>query len=513
MYPTLAAGLLAVLPLAQSFYIAPFEDALFAADKHESHSHDVSRSLTSASSDVGLESRAVQSGGDCGPSAGNAVCASGLCCSSDGVCGTGTPFCGAPDCQLSFGPACDGNQTPPGKDTSAVPRPLFGSVPYGVDISHCTVKGKVALTFDDGPYIYTTDLLNVLKSNNVKATFFVVGANGGKGQIQDPATGYPAIIKRMYAEGHQIGSHTWSHQDLSAVTAQQRHDQIVKNEMALVDILGFFPTYLRPPYTKWNDDALNDLKALGYHVTNYDIDTRDWQGDYTYAQNVYTNILSQHSPASSSWISIEHDIKDKTVHGFVQYMIDQARQLGYQLVTVGECLGDPQANWYRDPTTGQPYDPSRMAAAAAAATTVAGTAPPPPPPPSSSSSSSPSSIVSVITSSPSSPGTSSPAQATKALNPGSSTTTQASSGSGSGPSSKTSSSAQGSSSSPSPTPVANPNFGAGTGNTTTTSSVSVASAITTSATATQTKAQSGAVRSGDSAFGVLLAIFVLLVVF
>ncbi len=128
--------------------------------------------------------------------------------------------------------------------------------------------GKVALTFDDGPYIYTSDLLNLLKSNNVTATFFVVGANGGKGQIQDPATGYPAIIQRMRTDGHQIGSHTWSHQDLSALTAQQRHDQIIRNEIALTDILGYFPTYLRPPYTRWNNDVLNDLKTLGYHVVS-----------------------------------------------------------------------------------------------------------------------------------------------------------------------------------------------------------------------------------------------------
>lgn len=124
----------------------------------------------------------------------------------------------------------------------------------------------VALTFDDGPYIYTADLLDLLQKNNVTATFFVVGANGGKGQIENAGTGYPAIIQRMIADGHQVGSHTWSHQDLATLTATQRHDQIVWNEMALVDILGFFPTYLRPPYTDWNQAALNDLLALGYHV-------------------------------------------------------------------------------------------------------------------------------------------------------------------------------------------------------------------------------------------------------
>jgi peptidoglycan/xylan/chitin deacetylase (PgdA/CDA1 family) len=147
-----------------------------------------------------------------------------------------------------------------------VPRPLFGSVPYGVEISHCTVPGKVALTFDDGPYIYTSDMLDLLKANNVNATFFVVGANGGKGEIQDPNTGYPAIIRRMIAENHQVGSHSWSHQDLTSGTVQQRRDQIIKNEIAFNDILGMWPTYFRPPYTLENAYLLNDLKNLGYHV-------------------------------------------------------------------------------------------------------------------------------------------------------------------------------------------------------------------------------------------------------
>jgi peptidoglycan/xylan/chitin deacetylase (PgdA/CDA1 family) len=141
-------------------------------------------------------------------------------------------------------------------------------VPYGVDLYHCTLNGMVALTFDDGPYIYTTSLLDVLARNSVKATFFVVGDNGGKGQIQDPSTGYPAIIRRMVADGHQVGSHTWGHQDLATLTAQQRRDQIILNEIALVEILGYFPTYMRPPYTSWNAESLVELGNLGYHVVS-----------------------------------------------------------------------------------------------------------------------------------------------------------------------------------------------------------------------------------------------------
>ncbi|CAK7206625.1 hypothetical protein SEUCBS139899_009425 [Sporothrix eucalyptigena] len=319
-----------------------------------------------------LVKRDVQAGGGCGTQNNNAVCAAGLCCSDAGVCGTGGAFCTAPACQISAGPACDGNQTPAGADTSQIPRPLFGNIPYGVDVSHCTVTGKVAITFDDGPYLYTSALLDILKSNNVTATFFVVGNNGAKGMINNPATGYPATLRRMIADGHQIGSHTWSHQDLSLITAQQRRDQIVKNEIALNDVLGVIPTYLRPPYTHWTQDGLNDLKTFGYHVLNYDIDTRDWQGNYTVAETTYSTILSQHSPSSSSWISLEHDIYNTTVHMFAQYIIDTARQLNYQLVTVGECLGDPESNWYRNTTTGQPIDTSvlhKFVASAGSATT------------------------------------------------------------------------------------------------------------------------------------------------
>lgn len=135
-------------------------------------------------------------------------------------------------------------------------------------IYSCTVPGTAALTYDDGPYLYTSELLDILKSYGVKATFFITGVNLGKGEIDDPSTLYPNIVKRMHAEGHQIASHTWSHQDLSVITHAQRMDQIIKNEMAFRNILGFFPTYLRPPYVSCTPSSgcIADMAALGYHL-------------------------------------------------------------------------------------------------------------------------------------------------------------------------------------------------------------------------------------------------------
>lgn len=78
------------------------------------------------------------------------------------------------------------------------------SVPIRTIITSCTVPGTVALTFDDGPYIYTAQVLDTLKSNNVHATFFVNGDNWANILNADDQ----ALVHRMIAEGHQIGSHT-----------------------------------------------------------------------------------------------------------------------------------------------------------------------------------------------------------------------------------------------------------------------------------------------------------------
>lgn len=92
--------------------------------------------------------------------------------------------------------------------TTAAPAPIAQAassataVPVGVVIDRCTTPGTIALTFDDGPYQYTADLLELLSQNGAPATFFLNGQNIGN--IYD----YAGIVQRMHNEGHQIGSHT-----------------------------------------------------------------------------------------------------------------------------------------------------------------------------------------------------------------------------------------------------------------------------------------------------------------
>ncbi|PQE25870.1 Chitin deacetylase protein [Rutstroemia sp. NJR-2017a BBW] len=130
----------------------------------------------------------------CGPGIGS--CASNECCSLAGYCGTTEEYCRAPDCQFTYGPACDANKVPSGTNTSSIARTPLGSVLYGsAGIYDCANAGDMALTFDDGPYIYTSHILDVLDKYNAKATFFITGNNNAKGAIDDTTLAWPALIK------------------------------------------------------------------------------------------------------------------------------------------------------------------------------------------------------------------------------------------------------------------------------------------------------------------------------
>lgn len=288
--------------------------------------------------------------GPCGPGFGS--CAPEYCCSSGGWCGKGLQYCSAPDCQINYATGCDGNKKPVGPDTFSVERTKVGKILYGgAGVYECVKTGDIALTFDDGPYIYTGDLLDKLKSYGAKATFFLTGNNLGKGQINDPKTMYPAMIRRMHADGHQIASHTWSHQNASQLTNTQFTNQMVWNEIALNSILGFFPTYMRPPYSICERNCQNILATLGYHTIYFDLDTAGYLNDNARqiqnSKDIWDRAMRTSDPSRNSFLQIEHDIHTQIVHNLTDYILTSLFSNGYRAVTVGECLGDPPANWYR----------------------------------------------------------------------------------------------------------------------------------------------------------------------
>ncbi|KAF9878056.1 polysaccharide deacetylase [Colletotrichum karsti] len=306
--------------------------------------------LSGAAMAATLNNNPLRKRAECGPGIGS--CAPGACCSDAGWCGTTEEYCGGSQCQLEYSDSCDTFFPPPGASTESISRPLVGSVPYGSIITTCANRGDLALTFDDGPYIYTSQLLDILESQNVTATFFVAGNNIGKKPIDDETNPWPAILRRMYSLGHHIASHTWTHRNLNEVNSTIQRTEIIYNEMAFRNLFGWIPTYMRPPFLECNSGSgcLGLMRTLGYHVINVNVDTKDYENDtpelIQTSKDRFSNGVSTNA-AANSYIELSHDVHYQTVVNLTQFMIDTAKARGYRLVTVGECLNDPKENWYR----------------------------------------------------------------------------------------------------------------------------------------------------------------------
>ncbi|GAA3789805.1 glycosyltransferase [Sphaerisporangium flaviroseum] len=148
---------------------------------------------------------------------------------------------------------------------------LTGSKPGSVRLPARTV----ALTFDDGPDPrWTPQLLDVLKRHGVKATFFAVGAKIAEN---------PELTRRIVAEGHEIGNHTYAHPDLSAIPEWRLRLEVSLTQKVLAGATGRHTRLMRPPYSSTPGSVtapqLRAMRALGgegYLVVLTDIDTKDW---------------------------------------------------------------------------------------------------------------------------------------------------------------------------------------------------------------------------------------------
>lgn len=186
----------------------------------------------------------------------------------------------------------------------------------------------VALTFDDGPGKNTTPrLLDELKKRNVRATFFVVGTNAAK---------YPDLLKRMDAEGHVIGTHTYAHKNLTKVTEEQLHSEVEKCSAIIEQAVGHGPALLRPPGGNYDNRLLAYCKELGLPLANWSVDTRDWE-----SRNKEAILAAAFQKGSygvrDGAIILLHDVYESSVDAAIE-MVDRLLADGYTLVTVPELL-------------------------------------------------------------------------------------------------------------------------------------------------------------------------------
>lgn len=126
----------------------------------------------------------------------------------------------------------------------------------------------VALTFDDGPYPpYTGQLLDILKEYQVPATFFLIGKNAEK---------HPEMVRRILAEGHQIGNHTYSHVDLLKAERPEIIREIARAGQAVAAITGQTPQVVRPPHGFRDPVVLEVMNERKLKVVEWSVMSRDW---------------------------------------------------------------------------------------------------------------------------------------------------------------------------------------------------------------------------------------------
>ena len=182
---------------------------------------------------------------------------------------------------------------------------------------------KIALTFDDGPHpYYTQQLLKGLKERNVKATFFITGQN---------VEAYPEIVKEIYAEGHLIGNHTYSHIQLTSKNEESFKQEIVRTNEAIKEVTGQDTIYVRPPYGSWNKEFEKELNMFPVLWT---VDPLDWCSSD--ASGIVRSVCSK---AKENDIILMHDQYKTTVTAALK-IVDELTKKGYEFVTVDELLFD-----------------------------------------------------------------------------------------------------------------------------------------------------------------------------
>jgi polysaccharide deacetylase family sporulation protein PdaB len=208
---------------------------------------------------------------------------------------------------------------------------------YGPVFSEVKTDQKVvALTFDDGPNPpYTNQLLDVLNEYHVPATFFLVGRNAEK---------YPDVVRRIVAEGHQVGNHTYNHVDLLKADRKTIAEEIDKTSSVIEAITGQRPKVVRPPHGFRDAVVIEMMTERNLKVVEWSVSSRDWTNPG--ADAIVSRTLSKVKNGS---VILLHDgdgvagkaPRAQTIEATRQ-IIRELLQQGYKFVTVDEILAKPE---------------------------------------------------------------------------------------------------------------------------------------------------------------------------
>ncbi len=212
-------------------------------------------------------------------------------------------------------------------------------------------QNKVAITFDDGPDPqWTPKILDVLKQKHATATFFLIGIQTDK---------FSKVAKRIYAEGHTIGNHTFLHPDVSNISTGYMKVELNLTQRLFGSMMGIRATLMRPPYAIDEEPDTSDQvrpleipQEMGYITVGNRIDPNDWSDNpRRSAEQIASYVLSHLPPCKvenlrCGNIILLHDgggNRAETVRA-LPMIIDGIRAKGYEIAPVYELIGMQKAN-------------------------------------------------------------------------------------------------------------------------------------------------------------------------
>ena len=190
---------------------------------------------------------------------------------------------------------------------------------------------EIALTFDDGPGPYTSQIISVLERNNVPATFFEVGVLEKY---------FHAATSEIVSRGYPIGDHTQTHAPMSKLNSAGQQSQLLQQTSFVGDYGAPFPRLFRPPYGLWNGTTLKLLRRYRMLMVLWTVDTNDYREPG--AEAIVDAAVAGARPGA---IILMHDAggnRSETVTA-VPKIVHALKARGYRLVTVPKLLLDNPA--------------------------------------------------------------------------------------------------------------------------------------------------------------------------
>ena len=214
--------------------------------------------------------------------------------------------------------------------------PVFGEVYHEIE----TEQKVIALTFNDGPNEpYTSEILDILDTYNVRATFFVIGQNVER---------YPETARRIIAEGHVIGNHSYSHDTFHALS-EFGADDLKEAQRVIFRTLGVTPHLYRPPHgtkTPWELKAVEDE---GMIVVTWSVSTNEIS--VPSPEKLAENIINETDPGEIILLHDGHEtdyyserVDRSLLVRALPLVIEQLRAEGYRFVTIPTLLNVPEYN-------------------------------------------------------------------------------------------------------------------------------------------------------------------------